>query len=62
VRVVSVESQPLFGATMEWKVWDAATGLVAEGATELGSMRAQQPWPTGAYAEAFERGNPQAAP
>jgi hypothetical protein len=62
VRVVSVESQPLFGATMEWKIWDAATGLVAEGATELGSMREQQPWPTGAYAAAFERGNPEAAP
>jgi hypothetical protein len=57
VRVVSVESQPLFNPTMEWKVWDAATGLIAEGVTNLDEMRDQQPWPTGEYAAAFERGN-----
>jgi hypothetical protein len=61
VRLVSVESQPLFRPTMAWKVWDAATGLVAEGVTDLRAMREQQPWPTGRYAEAFERGQPQAA-
>lgn len=55
VRLLSVESQPLFGSTMEWKVYDAATGLVDGGATDLGPMRAVQPWPTGAYAEALER-------
>lgn len=53
VRLVSVESQPLFTPTMHWKVWDAATGLVAEGVTELHAMREQQPWPTGQYAEAL---------
>jgi hypothetical protein len=62
VRVVSVESQPMFRPTMEWKVWDAATGLVAEGVTDLASMRAQQPWPTGRHAQALERGNAEAAP
>jgi hypothetical protein len=55
VRVVSVESQPLLNPTMRWKVWDAATGLVAEGVTDLHAMRAQQPWPTGHYAAALTR-------
>jgi hypothetical protein len=55
VRVVMVESQPLFGRTMKWKVVDAKTGLVDEGETEIGPMRAVQPWPTGEYAEAFSR-------
>ena len=32
---VMVESQPLFGRTMEWKIVDAASGVVAEGETEL---------------------------
>jgi len=58
VRLLSVESQPLFDPTMEWKIYDAATGLIDAGTTELRAMREVQPWPTGAYAEAFERGNP----
>jgi hypothetical protein len=57
VRLLSVESQPLFTPTMDWKIYDAATGLVDEGTTELASMRDLQPWPTGEYAEAFERGS-----
>ena len=60
IRVVMVESQPLFGRTMQWKVVDAATGVVARGATELASMRGVQPWPTGRYAEAFQRARPAA--
>jgi hypothetical protein len=47
---------------MDWKVWDAATGLVAEGTTDLREMLDQQPWPTGACAEALMRGNAEAAP
>jgi hypothetical protein len=62
VRLVSVESQPLLRPTMDWKVWDAATGLVAEGTTDLREMLDQQPWPTGACAEALMRGNAEAAP
>ena len=61
VRLLSVESQPLLDPTMEWKAYDAATGLVAEGKTALHPMRELQPWPTGAHAEALERGNPGAA-
>ena len=40
LRVVMVESQPLFGRTMKWKIMDAATGPIAEGETEIGPMRA----------------------
>jgi len=53
LRVVAVESQPLFGRTMRWRVVDAARGVLAEGETEIGPMRALQPWPTGPYAEAL---------
>ncbi len=54
VRVISVESQPLLNPTMEWKIWDPATGLVTQGITELNSFREQQPWPTGEYAAALD--------
>jgi hypothetical protein len=60
VRVVMVESQPLFGRTMQWKVVDAATGVVARGETDLDSMRGVQPWPTGRYADALTRTRPAA--
>jgi hypothetical protein len=56
LRVLMVESQPLFGRSMRWKVVDAASGVIEEGETELAPMRAVQPWPTGRYAEAFRRG------
>ncbi|MEM8606642.1 MAG: DUF3556 domain-containing protein [Myxococcota bacterium] len=54
VRVISVESQPLFKPIMQWEIHDGATGLVDRGATDLRAMVNQQPWPTGKYAEAFE--------
>ena len=59
LRVVSVESQPLFGRTMAWKIIDAATGVLEEGETEIAPMRALPPWPIGEHAEAFLRGNPE---
>lgn len=59
VRVVSVESQPLFGKWMHWEVWDAAEGLVAEGKTAPDEMRHLQPWPTGEYADAIHEGQAQ---
>ena len=52
-----VESQPLFGSSMNWKAVDAATGVVAEGETEIAPMRSVAPWPTGEYAEALLRGS-----
>jgi hypothetical protein len=56
VRVVSVESSPLFDSRMAWEIHDAASGLVDEGTTDLSAMRDETPWPSGKYAEALERG------
>ena len=56
LRVVMIESQPLFGSTMQWKTVDAASGVLAEGETEIAPMRALPPWPTGEHAEALLRG------
>ena len=39
VRVVSVESQPLFGPTMHWRVYDAVQGLDRRGAHEARRLR-----------------------
>ena len=56
VRVVSVESQPLFGSTMHWRVFDAAAGEIASGHTRLADYVDVQPFPTGSYAEALRGG------
>ena len=56
LRVVTVESQPLFGRTMKWEITDAASGLLETGETEIASTRGLQPWPTGTRAQAFQRG------
>lgn len=56
LRVVMVESQPLFGDTMAWKVVDAATGVVAEGEAKISAMLELQAWPTGDVADAFTSG------
>jgi hypothetical protein len=56
VRVVSVEAQPLFDATMHWRVIDAVRGVIAEGNTKLADYDDVQPYPTGRYAEALMRG------
>lgn len=61
VRVVSVESQPFFGPTMHWRVLDAVDGVIAEGRTRLDDYLDVQPWPTGRFADALERGREQAA-
>jgi hypothetical protein len=53
LRVVMVESQPLFGRAMKWRIADAARGVFREGETAIAPMRALQPWPAGAHAEAL---------
>ncbi len=53
VRVVSVESQPLFNPKMHWRVYDAVKGLIAEGHTNLDDYVDVQPWPAGRFAEAL---------
>jgi hypothetical protein len=56
LRVVSIESQPLFMPHWDWEVHDAATGKVAEGRTMVHPMRDETPWPTGKWAEMLQRG------
>jgi len=56
LRIISVESQPLFGRKMQWEIHDAATGRLESGETEIAPMRGLPPWPTGAYAQALQRG------
>ena len=55
VRVLMVESQPLFGPAMEWKIVDAADGVLERGKTVIAPLKAVQPYPTGKYAEAYGR-------
>jgi hypothetical protein len=62
LRVVMVESQPLFGRTMAWRIADAKTGVLEAGETEIAPLRACQPWPEGRHAEALLRGCPERAP
>jgi hypothetical protein len=58
LRVVLVESQPLGGSCMAWKIADAATGVFAQGESKIAAMIDRQPWPTGREAEAFHRVRP----
>ncbi len=55
LRVVMVESQPLLGRFMDWKIADAKRGVIERGRTEINAMRDETPWPTGPYARAFDR-------
>lgn len=61
VRIVSVESQPLFGPTMHWRVIDAVDGVIAQGHTRLADYADVQPYPTGRFADALTRGRGGAA-
>ena len=61
LRLISVESQPLFGPTMHWRVYDPVRGKVAEGKTVMSDYTDHQPWPTGEVAEALAGSRPGAA-
>ncbi|MCH2173572.1 DUF3556 domain-containing protein [Myxococcota bacterium] len=61
VRVISVESQPLFGPTMHWRVYDPVQGEIAEGKTVMSDYTGHQPWPTGDVARALSKGHSQTA-
>lgn len=61
LRVISVESQPLFGPTMHWRVYDAVKGKIAEGKTQMADYTEHQPWPTGEVARKLSKGHPRAA-
>jgi Transmembrane protein of unknown function (DUF3556) len=45
LRCIFVESQPMLGTHMEWRIHDAATGLVEAGEVEVARLRELQPWP-----------------
>jgi hypothetical protein len=45
--VLMVESQPLLGSTLHWRIADAATGLFAEGHVELDELAKRDPWDYG---------------
>ena len=56
--MISVESQPLFGPTQHWRVFDAAAGKLAEGHTKIADYKDHQPWPVGEVAERLSGGGP----
>jgi hypothetical protein len=47
LRVLAVESQPLFGSTLEWRIFDAAHGLVDRGYVTLDELKRRAPWDYG---------------
>jgi hypothetical protein len=53
VRLISVESQPLFGRGWHWKIHDPVRGLIDEGDTAIAETRSLMPWPLGEHAEAL---------
>ena len=44
LRVVMMESQPFGHATQQYRIVDAATGVVEEGEVDVADMVARQPW------------------
>jgi hypothetical protein len=44
--VIMVESQPLLGTGLSWRIADAATGPVDAGEIDTPTLRSRQPWPT----------------
>jgi len=59
---VMVESQPLFGRKMKWRIVDAAAGVIEEGETDISALKDETPYPDGAYAEALRGGRRSPAP
>jgi len=47
VRVISVESQPMFQSTLHWRINDAKTGKMDEGHVELSELAKRKPWDCG---------------
>ena len=47
LRCVFVESQPLFGASLAWRIVDAKTGVRETGEIGVRELREMQPWATG---------------
>ena len=47
LRVLTVESQPLFGSTLEWRIFDAARGELEHGHVTLDELKRRAPWDYG---------------
>jgi hypothetical protein len=47
LRVLTVESQPLLGSGLHWRIFDAARGLLAEGDAALAELAKRAPWDYG---------------
>ena len=62
LRVVMIESQPLFGRSMRWRIADAKDGVLETGETVIAPLLACQPWPQGEHAEAILRGRLERTP
>lgn len=45
LRVIMVESQPLLGTGLSWRIADAATGPIDAGEIDTPTLRSRQPWP-----------------
>jgi hypothetical protein len=48
LRCIFVESQPLFGSSLAWRIADAATGAIASGDLPVAELRTRQPWASAA--------------
>lgn len=53
LRIVTLESQPAHVQTQQYKIYDAATGLIEEGSVNVKDMREAQPWLGGGTDGAF---------
>ena len=47
LRLISVESQPLFGPTMHWRVYCPVEGKLKEGKTQMADYTDHAPWGEG---------------
>jgi len=47
VRVIAVESQPLFGSTLHWRIYDAKRGQLDQGDVSLDELAKRTPWDFG---------------
>lgn len=47
LRVLMVESQPLFGSTLQWRIVDAKDGLLEQGHVALSELKRRAPWDYG---------------
>jgi hypothetical protein len=47
LRAITVESQPLLGSTLHWRIFDARRGLLEEGYAHLDDLARRAPWDYG---------------